>query len=70
MLTEVPWRRTQNVDDLIGLLNTYSYVIRATDETRARLDSEVRAIVQRHQGDDADRWSLPAFCQVWRSTCR
>ena len=36
-LVRVGWQRHQSVDDLIGLLNTYSYVIRASDETRATL---------------------------------
>jgi SAM-dependent methyltransferase len=78
ILTEVRWLRTQGVDDLIGLLNTYSYVIRATDEIRERLAAEVRSIVSAHQAtgdnspiDHADQpVEIPAFCQVWQSTCR
>jgi hypothetical protein len=73
VLTEMRWRRSQNVGDLIGLLNTYSYVIRATDEVRDRLDSEVRDIVRSHQSptDPPDGpVVIPTFCQLWRSTCR
>ena len=40
-LTEFSWQREQSVPDLIGLMHTYSYVIRATPEARARLDREV-----------------------------
>lgn len=73
VLTEIGWQRTQHIDDLVGLLNTYSYVIRATDEIRDRLATEVRGIVQRHRHPD-DRSDqpvvIPALCQVWRSTCR
>jgi SAM-dependent methyltransferase len=78
VLTEVRWPRTQTVQDLIGLLYTYSYVIRATDEVRDRLATEVREIVRAHHAradgsptDYADRpVEIPAFCQVWQSTCR
>ncbi|MET0865125.1 MAG: class I SAM-dependent methyltransferase [Nakamurella sp.] len=68
-LTEIAWQRTQSVDELIDLLNTYSYVIRATDETRKQLAAEVRQIVRRHQAELA-QVVIPVVCQVWRSTCR
>jgi len=73
VLTEVQWRRSQSLDDLIGLLNTYSYVIRATDEVRDRLATEVRSIVGSYRSPADPPGGpvvIPAFCQIWRSTCR
>jgi len=73
VLTEVRWHRSQSVDDLIGLLNTYSYVIRASDQVRDRLATEVRAIVRSHHsaaGRPHGPVVIPSFCQIWRSTCR
>ena len=73
VLTEVRWHRSQSVDDLIGLLNTYSYVIRASDQVRDRLATEVRAIVRSHHsaaGQPDGPVVIPSFCQIWRSTCR
>lgn len=67
-LIEVKWIREQSVDDYIGLLHTYSYVIRAPATTRAQLAAEVLGILHRHQpGRQLVR--IPVTCQVWRSTC-
>ena len=67
-VVRVGWLRHQSVDDLIGLVNTYSYVIRASDETRATLAAAIRAIADRRApGQDL---SIPGSCEVWRSTCR
>lgn len=65
-LTEISWQRSQSLEELIGLLQTYSYVIRAPDATRAALDTAVRGIAERHGlGQGALR--IPVVCQVWRS---
>ena len=68
-LVEFGWQRRQSLPDLIGLLHTYSYVIRATPEARAWLDREVEAIAGRHFPDGQDV-TIPVICQVWRSECR
>lgn len=68
-LTEITWTREQSIDDYLGLQQTYSYVIRASDQVRAHLDAEVRAILRRHQGG-SQVIRIPVICQVWRSTCR
>ncbi len=68
-LTEFTWHRRQDLPDLIGLLHTYSYVIRATPEARAWLDQEVAAIAERHF-PPGQGVTIPVVCQVWRSTCR
>jgi SAM-dependent methyltransferase len=68
-LTEFTWHRRQDLPDLIGLLHTYSYVIRATPEARAWLDQEVTAIAERHFAH-GQGVTIPVVCQVWRSTCR
>lgn len=68
-VVEIRWQREQSVDDLIGLLNTYSYVIRATDQVRGDLEQAIRAIAERHS-PGTDVLSIPVVCQVWRSTCR
>ncbi len=67
-LTEVGWTRRLSVDDLVGLLNTYSYVIRSSDSVRSELDRRVRALVAARQQDAMV--TMPAICQVWRSTRR
>jgi len=69
VLTEVAWIREQPVEDLIGLLHTYSYVIRASDALRSELDSRVRDLVRRYRPGRASV-TVPVICQVWRSTCR
>lgn len=68
-LTRIAWTREQSVDDLIGLLGTYSYVIRADDRTRADLATQVRTIIARHH-PGAATVSVPVICEVWVSTCR
>ncbi len=67
-LTEITWTREQSVEEYLGLQRTYSYVIRASNEVRATLDAEVRAILQGHQPDN-QLVRIPVICQVWRSTC-
>ncbi len=69
VLTEVTWQRRLSVDDFIALQHTYSYVIRASDDVRAALDGELRAIIREHRGD-ADTVTVPLTCQVWRSVRR
>jgi SAM-dependent methyltransferase len=68
-LTEFSWRRTQSLSELIGLLHTYSYVIRASAQARAELDQDVRDIAARHFPGRTDV-TIPVVCQLWRSTCR
>jgi SAM-dependent methyltransferase len=68
-LTEVGWRRELRVEDFIALQHTYSYVIRASDELRARLDVELGGIIRDHLGT-ADAVTVPVICQVWRSVRR
>jgi ubiquinone/menaquinone biosynthesis C-methylase UbiE len=68
-VVRIGWLRSQSVDDLIGLVNTYSYVIRATDETRATLAAAIRTIALRHAPGRQDLL-IPGSCEVWRSTCR
>jgi len=68
-LMEVGWQRRQSVDDLIGLLNTYSYVIRSSDRARVDLEATVRLIARRHSSLDGGV-QIPVICQVWRSVCR
>jgi SAM-dependent methyltransferase len=68
-VVRIGWRRRQSVEDLIGLVNTYSYVIRATDETRATLASAIRSIAKRHSPGSHDLL-IPGSCEVWRSECR
>ncbi|HEY5842259.1 MAG TPA: class I SAM-dependent methyltransferase [Mycobacterium sp.] len=69
VLQEVSWTREQPIEDYIDLQHTYSYVIRASDQVRARLDMQVRAALDRHQ-PGADRVRVPVICQVWRSDRR
>ncbi len=68
-LVEIAWRRPMSVDDFIALQHTYSYVIRASDGLRARLDVELRTIIRAHVGD-AGSVTVPVTCQVWRSVRR
>jgi len=68
-LTEFSWQRTQSLSDLIGLLHTYSYVIRASARARSELDQDVRNIAARHFPGRTDV-TIPVVCQLWRSTCR
>ena len=68
-LAEFGWQRRQSLPDLIALLHTYSYVIRATPQARARLDREVASIAGRHFPGGQDV-TIPVICQVWRSQCR
>jgi SAM-dependent methyltransferase len=67
-LTEFSWQREQSVPDLIGLMHTYSYVIRATPDARAQLDRDIHAIAERHF-PGREGVTIPVVCQVWRSTC-
>ncbi len=66
---EIAWQRRQSVPDLIGLLNTYSYVIRATDQTRAVLAMAIREIAQR-RAPGQQELLIPVTCEVWRATRR
>jgi SAM-dependent methyltransferase len=68
-LVEFSWQRRQSLADLIGLLHTYSYVIRASLRARDRLDQEVTAIAGRHFPGGQDV-TIPVICQVWRCQCR
>lgn len=69
VLHAVSWTREQSVDDYLGLQQTYSYVIRASDSVRAALAAEVREIVQQYQ-PDAPVVRIPVTCQVWTSRRR
>ena len=68
-LTEIAWRRRLSVDDFIALQHTYSYVIRASDALRDRLDLELSEIIRGHHGR-AETITVPVTCQVWRSVRR
>jgi ubiquinone/menaquinone biosynthesis C-methylase UbiE len=68
-LTEYLWQRQQSVPDLIGLMHTYSYVIRASPDARAQLDREIRVIAERHF-PGREGVTIPVVCQVWQSICR
>ncbi len=68
-LIEVTWHRRLSVDDFIALQHTYSYVIRASEGLRARLDVELAEIIRGHLGT-AETITVPVTCQVWRSVRR
>ena len=55
--------------DLIGLLHTYSYVIRASPLARAELDAEVAELARRYFPGGSEV-TIPMVCQVWLSRCR
>jgi len=69
VLAEFSWQRLLTVDELIGLVRTYSYVIRSSAQTREALDARLKSIVDAHR-PSAGTFPMPAFCQVWQSTCR
>ncbi len=68
-LTVVGWTWRGTVDDLLSLVHTYSYVIRASESARAGYDRTLRELVAAHR-PGAAVIDLPVTCQVWRSTRR
>jgi len=70
VLIMIRWVRRTSVEDLVGLQQTYSYVIGADRQARDDLAVAVRAHARRRSGADDGQLSIPVICEVWRSTCR
>ncbi len=70
VLIMIRWVRRTTIEDLVGLQQTYSYVISAERAARAELAEAVRGHARRRSGSDDGQLSVPAICEVWRSRCR
>jgi len=68
-LSMIGWSRQTDVEELIALLHTYSYVINASAGARSEMDGAVRRQVRSRYGE-AGALSIPVLCEVWRATCR
>ena len=64
------WVRRTSIEDLVGLQQTYSYVIGADQQARDELAIAVRGHARRRSGTDDGELSIPVICEVWRSRCR
>ena len=64
------WVRRTSIEDLVGLQQTYSYVIGADQQARDDLAMAVRGHARQRSGTDDGELSIPVICEVWRSTCR
>lgn len=70
VLIMIRWVRRTSVEDLVGLQQTFSYVIGADQHARDDLAVAVRAHARRRSGADDGQLAIPVICEVWRSTCR
>ncbi len=68
-LTLVRWTWRGSPEQLLGLVHTYSYVIRASESVRAAYDRTLRDRIARHRPGSAIV-DIPVICQVWRSIRR
>jgi SAM-dependent methyltransferase len=64
------WVRRTTIEDLVGLQQTYSYVIASDQQARDDLAMAVRGHARRRSGTDDGELAIPVICEVWRSTCR
>jgi len=70
VLIMIRWVRHTTVEDLVGLQQTYSYVIGADQRARDDLALAVRGHARRRTAGDDSELAIPVISEVWRSTCR
>ncbi|HYN72126.1 MAG TPA: class I SAM-dependent methyltransferase [Nakamurella sp.] len=70
VLIMIRWVRRTTIEDLVGLQQTYSYVIGADQQARDDLAVAIRGHARRRSGTDDGELAIPVICEVWRSTCR
>ncbi|HEY5151873.1 MAG TPA: class I SAM-dependent methyltransferase [Mycobacterium sp.] len=63
------WVRRTTVEDLVGLQQTFSYVIGADQQARDDLAIAVRGHARRRSGTDDGELAIPVICEVWRCRC-